>query len=162
MKYFRARNGSQILTVFHVKNQFYAYLVYYSFSFWSYWWASLLILSRFEFRLRVTLSSDGSLSLISRIRNINGKQFSFSFAYHTYFSVSDIRYVIPFLFFCNWAVLLYLTTFAPMSSLKVSASYFIKAEFCSSSACFVESYFFCDFFSHFSNNFFFHSKAAPL
>lgn len=44
----------------------------------------------FEFRLRVTLASDGSLSLISRIRNINGKQFSFSFAYHTYFSVSDI------------------------------------------------------------------------
>ncbi|PHU09533.1 putative glucose-6-phosphate 1-epimerase [Capsicum chinense] len=44
----------------------------------------------FEVRLRVSLASDGSLSLISRIRNINGKQFSFSFAYHTYLSVSDI------------------------------------------------------------------------
>jgi len=31
------------------------------------------------------------LSLISRIRNVNGKPFSFSFAYHTYLSVSDIR-----------------------------------------------------------------------
>ena len=48
----------------------------------------------FEFRLRVSLSSDGNLSLISRIRNVNGKPYSFSFAYHTYFSVSDIRYAI--------------------------------------------------------------------
>ncbi|KAL3517248.1 hypothetical protein ACH5RR_024150 [Cinchona calisaya] len=47
----------------------------------------------FEFRLRVSLSSDGNLSLISRIRNINGKPYSFSFAYHTYFSVSDISEV---------------------------------------------------------------------
>ncbi|XP_009625040.1 putative glucose-6-phosphate 1-epimerase [Nicotiana tomentosiformis] len=47
----------------------------------------------FEFRLRVSLASDGSLSLISRIRNINGKPFSFSFAYQTYFSVSDISEV---------------------------------------------------------------------
>ncbi|CDP08722.1 unnamed protein product [Coffea canephora] len=47
----------------------------------------------FEFRLRVSLSSDGNLSLISRIRNVNGKPYSFSFAYHTYFSVSDISEV---------------------------------------------------------------------
>lgn len=46
----------------------------------------------FEFRLRISLAADGVLSLISRIRNINGKPFSFSFAYHTYLSVSDIRY----------------------------------------------------------------------
>ncbi|KAK8949352.1 hypothetical protein KSP39_PZI005810 [Platanthera zijinensis] len=47
----------------------------------------------FEFRLRVTLSMDGDLTVISRVRNINGKPFSFSFAYHTYFSVSDISEV---------------------------------------------------------------------
>lgn len=47
----------------------------------------------FEFRVRVSLASDGKLSLISRIRNINGKPFSFSFAYHTHFSVSDISEV---------------------------------------------------------------------
>lgn len=47
----------------------------------------------FEFRLRVSLTADGFLSLISRIRNINCKPFSFSFAYHTYFSVSDISEV---------------------------------------------------------------------
>ncbi|CAK8577906.1 unnamed protein product [Lathyrus sativus] len=44
----------------------------------------------FEFRLRVSLTTNGDLSLISRIRNINGKPFSFSFAYHTYLLVSDI------------------------------------------------------------------------
>lgn len=47
----------------------------------------------FEFRLRVSLSMDGDLTMISRIRNINGKAFSFSFAYHTYLSVSDISEV---------------------------------------------------------------------
>ncbi|XP_020690784.1 putative glucose-6-phosphate 1-epimerase isoform X1 [Dendrobium catenatum] len=47
----------------------------------------------FEFRLRVSLSMDGNLTLISRIRNINGKPFSFSIAYHTYFSVSNISEV---------------------------------------------------------------------
>ncbi|KAE8726119.1 putative glucose-6-phosphate 1-epimerase [Hibiscus syriacus] len=47
----------------------------------------------FEFRLRVSLAADGSLSLTSRIRNFNGKPFSFSFAYHTYLSVSDISEV---------------------------------------------------------------------
>ncbi|RYR28587.1 hypothetical protein Ahy_B01g052730 isoform B [Arachis hypogaea] len=44
----------------------------------------------FEFRLRVSLTTDGDLNLISRVRNINGKPFSFSFAYHTYLLVSDI------------------------------------------------------------------------
>ncbi|KAL4565461.1 hypothetical protein LXL04_029557 [Taraxacum kok-saghyz] len=44
----------------------------------------------YEFRLRVLLTSDGALKLISRIRNIGSKEFSFSIAYHTYFLVSDI------------------------------------------------------------------------
>ncbi|OIW17204.1 hypothetical protein TanjilG_02493 [Lupinus angustifolius] len=44
----------------------------------------------FEFRLRVSLGTDGDLSLVSRVRNVNGKPFSFSFAYHTYLLVSDI------------------------------------------------------------------------
>ncbi|XP_059641410.1 putative glucose-6-phosphate 1-epimerase [Cornus florida] len=48
---------------------------------------------RFEFRLRVSLSADGYLTMISRIRNINCKPFSFSIAYHTYFAVSDISEV---------------------------------------------------------------------
>ncbi|KAG6420205.1 hypothetical protein SASPL_116725 [Salvia splendens] len=48
---------------------------------------------RFEFRLRVSLTSNGNLVLISRIRNISWKPFSFSLAYHTHFSVSDISEV---------------------------------------------------------------------
>ncbi|PAN39938.1 hypothetical protein PAHAL_7G280000 [Panicum hallii] len=46
----------------------------------------------FEFRLRVALASGGDLILTSRIRNTNidGRTFSFQFAYHTYLSVSDI------------------------------------------------------------------------
>ncbi|KAJ0802670.1 putative glucose-6-phosphate 1-epimerase [Helianthus annuus] len=47
----------------------------------------------FEFRLRVLLTPDGALKLISRVRNIGCKVFSFSIAYHTYFSVSDISEV---------------------------------------------------------------------
>ncbi|CAI8589339.1 unnamed protein product [Vicia faba] len=47
----------------------------------------------FEFRLKVCLTVDGRLILISRIRNINGKPFSFSFAFHTYLSISDISEV---------------------------------------------------------------------
>lgn len=47
----------------------------------------------FEFRLRVSLATDGDLTLLSRVRNVNGKPFSFSFAYHTYLSVSDISEV---------------------------------------------------------------------
>ncbi|KAF8379653.1 hypothetical protein HHK36_029097 [Tetracentron sinense] len=47
----------------------------------------------FEFRLRVSLATDGNLAMISRIRNINGKPLNFSFAYHTYFSASDISEV---------------------------------------------------------------------
>lgn len=47
----------------------------------------------YEFRLRISLAADGVLTLISRIRNINGRPFSFSFAYHTYLSVSDISEV---------------------------------------------------------------------
>ncbi|KAJ6714383.1 GLUCOSE-6-PHOSPHATE 1-EPIMERASE [Salix viminalis] len=47
----------------------------------------------FEFRLRVCLSVEGNLTMISRIRNINCKPFSFSIAFHTYFSISDISEV---------------------------------------------------------------------
>ncbi|THU51603.1 hypothetical protein C4D60_Mb06t32760 [Musa balbisiana] len=47
----------------------------------------------YEFRLRVSLAMNGVLTMISRVRNINGKPFSFSFAYHTYLSVSDISEV---------------------------------------------------------------------
>lgn len=47
----------------------------------------------FELRLRVCLASDGNLTVISRVRNINGKTFSFSFACHTYLSISDISEV---------------------------------------------------------------------
>ncbi|KAK9097400.1 hypothetical protein Sjap_022897 [Stephania japonica] len=49
----------------------------------------------YEFRLRVTLGPGGDLMLTSRIRNTSadGKPFSFTFAYHTYFSVSDISEV---------------------------------------------------------------------
>ncbi|KAJ4911172.1 Galactose mutarotase-like superfamily protein [Raphanus sativus] len=51
--------------------------------------------NNFEFRMRVALGCEGELTLTSRIRNINsdGKPFSFTFAYHTYFSVSDISEV---------------------------------------------------------------------
>ncbi|KAL6549892.1 hypothetical protein OROMI_020380 [Orobanche minor] len=44
----------------------------------------------YELRLRVILNVDGSLTLASRVRNVDCKPFSFSFAYHTYISVSDI------------------------------------------------------------------------
>ncbi|CAN1808189.1 Putative glucose-6-phosphate 1-epimerase [Linum perenne] len=49
----------------------------------------------FEFRLRVALGAGGDLLLTSRVRNTNtdGKPFSFTFAYHTYFAVSDISEV---------------------------------------------------------------------
>ncbi|KAI4335396.1 hypothetical protein L6164_014041 [Bauhinia variegata] len=49
----------------------------------------------FEYRLRIALGPGGDLLLTSRIRNTNGdgKPFSFTFAYHTYFSVSDISEV---------------------------------------------------------------------
>ncbi|GKV09649.1 hypothetical protein SLEP1_g21118 [Rubroshorea leprosula] len=49
---------------------------------------------RYEFRLRVALGPGGDLMLTSRIRNTNtdGKPFTFTFTYHTYFAVSDIRF----------------------------------------------------------------------
>ncbi|XP_038707255.1 putative glucose-6-phosphate 1-epimerase [Tripterygium wilfordii] len=49
----------------------------------------------YECRLRVTLGPGGDLMLTSRIRNTNtdGKSFTFTFAYHTYFAVSDISEV---------------------------------------------------------------------
>ncbi|KAM5578438.1 hypothetical protein ABKV19_008646 [Rosa sericea] len=50
---------------------------------------------KYEFRLRVTLGPGGDLMLNSRIRNTNtdGKSFTFTFAYHTYLSVTDISEV---------------------------------------------------------------------
>ncbi|KAI7753920.1 hypothetical protein M8C21_033119, partial [Ambrosia artemisiifolia] len=50
---------------------------------------------RFEFRLRVTLTSGGNLVLTSSIRNTDaaGKLFTFTFAHHTYFSISNISEV---------------------------------------------------------------------
>lgn len=56
-----------------------------------YGWLRFFLFS-FELRLRVCLGMNGNLTLISRIRNMNGKPFSFSFAFHSYLSVSDIRY----------------------------------------------------------------------
>ncbi|EPS73462.1 hypothetical protein M569_01293, partial [Genlisea aurea] len=49
----------------------------------------------FEFRLRVTLGPSGDLMMTSRIRNTqtDGKPFTFTMAYHAYFSVSDISEV---------------------------------------------------------------------
>ncbi|KAJ4957711.1 hypothetical protein NE237_024822 [Protea cynaroides] len=49
----------------------------------------------YEFRLRVALGPGGDLMLTSRIRNTStdGKPFTFTFAYHTYLSVSDISEV---------------------------------------------------------------------
>lgn len=49
----------------------------------------------YEFRLRVALSPRGDIILTSRIKNIgsDSKPFQFTFAYHTYFSVSDISEV---------------------------------------------------------------------
>ena len=56
---------------------------------------SLCSLCSYEFRLRVALGPGGDLMLTSRIRNTSteGKLLTFMFAYHTYFSVSDIRYL---------------------------------------------------------------------
>lgn len=46
----------------------------------------------FEFRLRIALGA-GMLMLTSRIRNMDNKPFSFTFALHTYLLVSDISEV---------------------------------------------------------------------
>ncbi|KAL9304589.1 hypothetical protein ACSQ67_021852 [Phaseolus vulgaris] len=50
---------------------------------------------RYEFRLRIALGPAGDLLMTSRIRNTNtdGKSFTFTFAYNTYFSVTDISEV---------------------------------------------------------------------
>ncbi|KAI5075310.1 hypothetical protein GOP47_0009386 [Adiantum capillus-veneris] len=47
----------------------------------------------FEFRLRVTLGPHGELGMTARVRNIDSKPFTFTTAFHTYFSVSDISEV---------------------------------------------------------------------
>ncbi|XP_057473169.1 putative glucose-6-phosphate 1-epimerase [Actinidia eriantha] len=63
---------------------------------------------RYEFRLRVTLGPGGDLMLTSRIRNTNtdGKSFTFTFAYHNYFSVSDIRFNIYLSFLASMIFML--------------------------------------------------------
>ncbi|CAN1121425.1 Putative glucose-6-phosphate 1-epimerase [Linum perenne] len=50
---------------------------------------------RYEFRIRITLGPGGDLMLTSRIRNTNtdGKPFTFTFSYNTYFHVTDISEV---------------------------------------------------------------------
>ncbi|KAJ0112043.1 hypothetical protein Patl1_02844 [Pistacia atlantica] len=45
----------------------------------------------FELRLRISLSA-GKLTLIPRVRNVDSKAFSFTFALRNYLSVSDIRF----------------------------------------------------------------------
>lgn len=47
----------------------------------------------FEFRLRVTLGPEGELGMTARIRNTDTKPFTFTVAFQTYFSVSDISEV---------------------------------------------------------------------
>ncbi|GLU00261.1 hypothetical protein SLE2022_176410 [Rubroshorea leprosula] len=44
----------------------------------------------FNFHLRVALADDGSLILVSRVRNVCSKPFTFTFAYLAYLAVSDI------------------------------------------------------------------------
>lgn len=69
------------------------------FSSWNSIYLSLCSFCSYEFRLRVALGPGGDLMLTSRIRNTSteGKLLTFTFAYHTYFSVSDIRYLHTFL-----------------------------------------------------------------
>ncbi|EYU30616.1 hypothetical protein ABFS82_11G062200 [Erythranthe guttata] len=48
---------------------------------------------KFELRLRVILGPTGDLTMTTRVKNVNtnGEPFTFKFAYHSYFSVSNIR-----------------------------------------------------------------------
>lgn len=48
---------------------------------------------RFELRLRISLGA-GKLTLIPRVRNLDGKAFSFMFALRNYLSVSDVRFAL--------------------------------------------------------------------
>ncbi|CAN8325956.1 unnamed protein product [Cochlearia groenlandica] len=45
---------------------------------------------KFEYRLRVALGHKGDLTLTPRVKNSDVKPFNFTFAFHPYFSVSDI------------------------------------------------------------------------
>ncbi|OEL15918.1 putative glucose-6-phosphate 1-epimerase [Dichanthelium oligosanthes] len=74
----------------------------------------------FEFRLRVALGPSGDLSLTSRIRNTNtdGRPFSYTFAYHTYFSVSDIRIL-------SW---MFLSKTACSGCLSLTCAYYFISE----------------------------------
>jgi len=49
--------------------------------------------TKFEYRLKVTLTEEGHLILRSRVKNTNGKPLSFSLAFRTYFAISDISEV---------------------------------------------------------------------
>ncbi|KAL8037808.1 hypothetical protein ABFX02_11G062000 [Erythranthe guttata] len=48
---------------------------------------------KFVLRLRVILGPTGDLTMTTRVKNVNtnGEPFTFKFAYHSYFSVSNIR-----------------------------------------------------------------------
>ncbi|CAN1793775.1 Putative glucose-6-phosphate 1-epimerase [Linum perenne] len=52
-----------------------------------------LVLKSSDDELKCWPHRKGELMLMSRIRNVNGKAFSFSFGYHTHLSVSDISEV---------------------------------------------------------------------
>lgn len=81
--------------------------------FFFFWFYNIItIICRYEFRLRVSLGAGGELMLTSRIRNTNtdGKPFTFTFAYHTYFAVTDIRFYnqLVFLLFFKIFFVIYL------------------------------------------------------
>ncbi|RRT43305.1 hypothetical protein B296_00055367 [Ensete ventricosum] len=94
----------------------------------------------YEFRLRVALTPGGDLMLTSRIRNTNsdGKPFSFTFAYHTYLLVSDIRFANYFLvsllhlfYLLNILLQSFIVSITALHSSVISTAYMMpKCDFC--------------------------------